>query len=80
MEEEVKRTLSPVLLGKIYDSLMTIATAIEPLSSKDNLMLGYNGGKDTCVMMYLVHEMLGKNTKSPLIQHLQDNGIGKPNK
>ena len=77
MEEEDRRSLNHSLLVKIYDSLLTIATAIEPLKWKDNLLLAFNGGKDTWVMLYLVHVLIDKNMKSTLIQQLQDWGIGK---
>ena len=50
-----------------------LAKAIEPISNKNNLVLSYNGGKDSCVIFYLVQALFSKSG-NPILEYLQDQG------
>ena len=77
MDFEDTRPLEHSFLQKIYESLMTIAIAVEPIKNSDNLLLAFNGGKDTWIMLHLLHVLFDKSTKNTILHWLSDNGIGK---
>ena len=77
MDLEDSRPLDHSLLQKIHESLMTIAIAVEPIKNSENLLLAFNGGKDTWILLHLLHVLFDKSTKNPILQSLSENGIGK---
>ncbi|CAI2378477.1 unnamed protein product [Moneuplotes crassus] len=71
-------TLSESLKGKLISSLKLLAECFEKLESPDQLVLGFNGGKDSIVMFHLVRAIFNYvlQRDDPVISYLQSCGEG----
>jgi FAD synthetase len=65
------------LSQKIVSSLEIILKAISHLTSPSSLLLSFNGGKDSCVMFFLMQSIFSNSCADPILTHLQENGFDK---
>ena len=67
--------LDSSLCLKIWDSLSTLSSILKSIESSDNLLLSFNGGKDSSVMFYLMQAAFSNLSKeNSIISYLIENG------
>lgn len=67
--------LDSSLCQKICESLLIMVKALESVESNKNLLLSYNGGKDSAVMFFLLQSLFDKSGTDPILNFLKENGF-----
>lgn len=73
---EYPQTLSKDLWTKICESITTLSDSFKSLESPKELILGFNGGKDSVVMFHLVRSVFNfvSSEEDKIVTFLKDNG------